>query len=232
MKYIKTFIKFSIIYNPCILNGICVFIALSPVMGSTLEVAEHVTRRLAAPLASKLGRPLNALDHTLMASLDKIENTIPVVRDTPNDIIRRTEQAISALKLISVQKTNNALATTGGVRALETLDAASDRAMTFLDHYLPPHESEKENEAVFIAEQEKPKEGLDRAVYAVGKVSRTVTDRLHGKAQRAIPSAICSLGLAAQLESLNVKVQEIKNQSESKKTQVLDVQDTPEHQTE
>ncbi|XP_026473933.1 lipid storage droplets surface-binding protein 2-like [Ctenocephalides felis] len=196
--------------------------SISPIMASTLDTAENVTRRIAVPLAHHLGRPLNALDNTLMASLDKIQNTIPVVRDTPSDIIRRTEHAISAIKSISVQKTNEALATTNGVRALNTLDAATNRAISLIDHYLPACKSESGDMQLTSAiDSDIPVKGIDRAVIAVGKVGRTVTGRLHGKAQRAIPAAICNLGLAGPLESLNDKVKDMKKKEIKKSDKTL-----------
>jgi perilipin-2 len=136
-----------------------------------LNAAEDcVTRAVstAAPIVSKLDRPIQYVDQTLVKGIDKLEVTAPIIKETPEEIYNQAknkvidvvqphidrvvkfkaagQQKAASLKDLAWQKANEVLATQYGSLAVNGVDTTSALAERLLEYYFPKSESDVEED--------------------------------------------------------------------------------------
>ncbi|XP_037938161.1 lipid storage droplets surface-binding protein 2 isoform X4 [Teleopsis dalmanni] len=138
-----------------------------------LSAAEDcVTRAVttAAPIVSKLDRPIQYMDQTLVKGIDKLEVKAPIIKDTPQEIYNQAkskvidvvqphidrvvkfkaagQQKAASLKELAWQKANEVLATQYGSLAVTGVDTTTALAERLLEYYFPKSESDVEEDNV------------------------------------------------------------------------------------
>ena len=136
-----------------------------------LSAAEDcVTRAVttAAPIVSKLDRPIQYVDQTLVKGIDKLEVKAPIIKDTPQEIYHQAvNKAISvvqphidrvvkfktagqlkasSLKELAWHKANEVLATQYGSLAVNGVDTTTALAERLLEYYFPKSDSDVEED--------------------------------------------------------------------------------------
>ncbi|XP_037938157.1 lipid storage droplets surface-binding protein 2 isoform X1 [Teleopsis dalmanni] len=136
-----------------------------------LSAAEDcVTRAVttAAPIVSKLDRPIQYMDQTLVKGIDKLEVKAPIIKDTPQEIYNQAkskvidvvqphidrvvkfkaagQQKAASLKELAWQKANEVLATQYGSLAVTGVDTTTALAERLLEYYFPKSESDVEED--------------------------------------------------------------------------------------
>lgn len=157
----------------CLLLTICLkFISgYNPIFNWALRTAEdavHLAVNTAAPIVSKLDRPIQYVDQTLCSGIDKLEAKAPIIKEQPQEIFLQAktkvvdavqptlnrvcsmrvagQQKASSLKDLSWQKANEVLATQYGSMAVTGVDNTSALAERLLDYYFPRNENDIEDD--------------------------------------------------------------------------------------
>ncbi|XP_013098819.1 lipid storage droplets surface-binding protein 2 isoform X3 [Stomoxys calcitrans] len=138
-----------------------------------LSAAEDCVSRAvttAAPIVSRLDRPIQYVDQTLVKGIDKLEVKAPIIKDTPQEIYNQAknkvidvvqphidrvvkfktagQQKASSLKDLAWQKANEVLATQYGSLAVNGVDTTTALAERLLEYYFPKSESDVEEDNV------------------------------------------------------------------------------------
>ncbi|XP_012156968.1 lipid storage droplets surface-binding protein 2 isoform X4 [Ceratitis capitata] len=138
-----------------------------------LNAAEDCVSRAvvtAAPIVSKLDRPIQYVDQTLVKGIDKLEVSAPIIKDTPQEIYNQAknkvvevvqphiervtkfktagQQKASSLKDLAWAKANEVLATQYGSLAVSGVDNTTALAERLLEYYFPKGEGDVEEDNV------------------------------------------------------------------------------------
>ncbi|XP_011191730.2 lipid storage droplets surface-binding protein 2 isoform X4 [Zeugodacus cucurbitae] len=138
-----------------------------------LNAAEDCVSRAvvtAAPIVSKLDRPIQYVDQTLVKGIDKLEVSAPIIKDTPQEIYNQAknkvvevvqphiervtkfktagQQKASSLKDLAWAKANEVLATQYGSLAVSGVDTTTALAERLLEYYFPKGEGDVEEDNV------------------------------------------------------------------------------------
>jgi perilipin-2 len=173
-----------------------------------LNAAEDcVTRAVstAAPIVSKLDRPIQYVDQTLVKGIDKLEVTAPIIKETPEEIYNQAknkvidvvqphidrvvkfkaagQQRAASLKDLAWQKANEVLATQYGSLAVNGVDTTSALAERLLEYYFPKSESDVEEDNVPVPASEDP---VLHTVQTVGRLSNKISRRVYRNVSRQI----------------------------------------------
>ncbi|XP_073829455.1 lipid storage droplet-2 isoform X4 [Musca autumnalis] len=136
-----------------------------------LSAAEDCVSRAvttAAPIVSRLDRPIQYVDQTLVKGIDKLEVKAPIIKDTPQEIYNQAknkvidvvqphidrvvkfktagQQKAASLKDLAWQKANEVLATQYGSLAVNGVDTTTALAERLLEYYFPKSESDVEED--------------------------------------------------------------------------------------
>ncbi|XP_004524967.1 lipid storage droplets surface-binding protein 2 isoform X1 [Ceratitis capitata] len=136
-----------------------------------LNAAEDCVSRAvvtAAPIVSKLDRPIQYVDQTLVKGIDKLEVSAPIIKDTPQEIYNQAknkvvevvqphiervtkfktagQQKASSLKDLAWAKANEVLATQYGSLAVSGVDNTTALAERLLEYYFPKGEGDVEED--------------------------------------------------------------------------------------
>ncbi|XP_039959941.1 lipid storage droplets surface-binding protein 2 isoform X1 [Bactrocera neohumeralis] len=136
-----------------------------------LNAAEDCVSRAvvtAAPIVSKLDRPIQYVDQTLVKGIDKLEVSAPIIKDTPQEIYNQAknkvvevvqphiervtkfktagQQKAASLKDLAWAKANEVLATQYGSLAVSGVDTTTALAERLLEYYFPKSEGDVEEE--------------------------------------------------------------------------------------
>lgn len=134
----------------------------------TAEDAVHLAVNTAAPIVSRLDRPIQYVDQTLCSGIEKLEAKAPIIKEQPQEIFQQaktkvvdvvqptlsrvcsirdaSQQKASTLKDLSWQKANEVLATQYGSMAVTGVDNTSALAERLLDYYFPRRENDSEDD--------------------------------------------------------------------------------------
>ncbi|XP_037938160.1 lipid storage droplets surface-binding protein 2 isoform X3 [Teleopsis dalmanni] len=173
-----------------------------------LSAAEDcVTRAVttAAPIVSKLDRPIQYMDQTLVKGIDKLEVKAPIIKDTPQEIYNQAkskvidvvqphidrvvkfkaagQQKAASLKELAWQKANEVLATQYGSLAVTGVDTTTALAERLLEYYFPKSESDVEEDNVPVPASEDP---VLHTVQTVGRLSNKISRRVYRNVSRQI----------------------------------------------
>ncbi|XP_036227152.1 lipid storage droplets surface-binding protein 2 isoform X4 [Bactrocera oleae] len=138
-----------------------------------LNAAEDCVSRAvvtAAPIVSKLDRPIQYVDQTLVKGIDKLEVSAPIIKDTPQEIYNQAknkvvevvqphiervtkfktagQQKAASLKDLAWAKANEVLATQYGSLAVSGVDTTTALAERLLEYYFPKGEGDVEEDNV------------------------------------------------------------------------------------
>ncbi|XP_014085434.1 lipid storage droplets surface-binding protein 2 isoform X3 [Bactrocera oleae] len=136
-----------------------------------LNAAEDCVSRAvvtAAPIVSKLDRPIQYVDQTLVKGIDKLEVSAPIIKDTPQEIYNQAknkvvevvqphiervtkfktagQQKAASLKDLAWAKANEVLATQYGSLAVSGVDTTTALAERLLEYYFPKGEGDVEED--------------------------------------------------------------------------------------
>ncbi|XP_024946456.1 lipid storage droplets surface-binding protein 2-like [Cephus cinctus] len=191
---------------------------------------------LAIPIAKKFEAPIHFVDHTLCMGLDKIEEKVPIVHQSPEKILENayvlalqtvqpavstiyyaneliTTQATS-LKDLSWNKMNQLLSSHYGTVAVNSLDSTAAIVDKLIDQYFPAAGDEKDI-ALVSAEEDK----LLHTLQTVGRLSNKAARRVYSSVIRHlktiktddlkeyISSLVQFLQLTHYIQVINEKVQ-------------------------
>lgn len=173
-----------------------------------LSAAEDcVTRAVttAAPIVSKLDRPIQYVDQTLVKGIDKLEVKAPIIKDTPLEIYNQAknkaisvvqphidrvvkfktagQQRATSLKELAWHKANEVLATQYGSLAVNGVDTTTALAERLLEYYFPRSEAEDEEDCVPVPANEDP---VLHTVQTVGRLSHKISRRVYRNVSRQI----------------------------------------------
>lgn len=173
-----------------------------------LNAAEDcVTRAVttAAPIVSKLDRPIHYIDQTLVNGIDKLEVKAPIIKDTPQEIYNQAkskvidvvqphidrvvkfktvgQQKASSLKDLAWHKANEVLATQYGSLAVNGVDTTTALAERLLEYYFPKSDSEDEEDNVPVPASEDP---VLHTVQTVGRLKNKISRRVYRNVSRQI----------------------------------------------
>jgi len=118
----------------------------------TLSTAEDTVRFAAfhaLPVVQTLERPIHAVDSLACKTLDKVEEHLPIVKKTPDEILTTTKSFVNekwqplhhradSVRDIVSTATNRILDNQIGRFALESIESSVDAIETYTDYYLPP----------------------------------------------------------------------------------------------
>ncbi|XP_054727631.1 lipid storage droplets surface-binding protein 2 isoform X4 [Anastrepha obliqua] len=138
-----------------------------------LNAAEDCVSRAvvtAAPIVSKLDRPIQYVDQTLVKGIDKLEVSAPIIKDTPTEIYNQAKNKVvevvqphiervtkfkaagqekaASLKDLAWAKANEVLATQYGSLAVSGVDTTTALAERLLEYYFPKGEDDVEEDNV------------------------------------------------------------------------------------
>ncbi|XP_015187603.1 PREDICTED: uncharacterized protein LOC107072304 [Polistes dominula] len=152
---------------------------------------------IAAPLAKKFEGQINAVDQKLCEGLDIVEKKVPMVKQPPQEIYDAAKAVMSspiqptieklhslktsatvhasALKEISITKTNELLNTQFGTMAVQGVDNTSVLIDRLLDHYFPAVGGEESTPNPVSAEENK----ILHIVQKVGHLSTKTANRVY-----------------------------------------------------
>lgn len=136
-----------------------------------LNAAEDCVSRAvvtAAPIVSKLDRPIQYVDQTLVKGIDKLEVSAPIIKDTPTEIYNQAKNKVvevvqphiervtkfkaagqekaASLKDLAWAKANEVLATQYGSLAVSGVDTTTALAERLLEYYFPKGEDDVEED--------------------------------------------------------------------------------------
>jgi len=167
----------------------------SPLVESGLSRAEQTAKYVAEtskPIIHKLERPITFADSLLCQGLDKIEELVPAIKKSPDEIknagFQKYEEVkgygnskVDVIKAYGYDQVNQALASAYALAVMQYVDAAIDVTDQLVDRYLPPA---KEGE-----ESEKPAEDAD-VVRRLSFVTDKMRQRMYGQAINVAHTAI------------------------------------------
>lgn len=199
---------------------------------------------IAAPFAKKFETPIHFFDHTLCLGLDKIEEKVPIVKETPNQILENAymlalqtvSPAVSTISyandLIIAQatslkdrgwnKANQILGSHYGIAAMNGLDNTAVVVDKLLDKYFPATRTEED-----IAPASVEEDKLMHTLQTVGRLSNKTARRVYSNVIRnlrtinkdSIKSYVSSvvefLQWTEYLHAVNEKVQHYTSPSKS-----------------
>ncbi|XP_039959942.1 lipid storage droplets surface-binding protein 2 isoform X2 [Bactrocera neohumeralis] len=173
-----------------------------------LNAAEDCVSRAvvtAAPIVSKLDRPIQYVDQTLVKGIDKLEVSAPIIKDTPQEIYNQAknkvvevvqphiervtkfktagQQKAASLKDLAWAKANEVLATQYGSLAVSGVDTTTALAERLLEYYFPKSEGDVEEENVPVSATEDP---VLHTVQTVGRLSHKISRRVYQNVSRQI----------------------------------------------
>jgi len=171
----------------------------------TAEDAVHLAVNTAAPIVSRLDRPIQFVDQTLCSGIDKLEAKAPIIKEQPQEIYQQAktkvvdvvqptlnrvcsirvagQQKASSLKDLSWQKANEVLATQYGSMAVTGLDTTSALAERLLDYYFPRNENDAEDDNTPIDANADP---VLHTCQTVGRLSNKVARRVYRTVSRQV----------------------------------------------
>lgn len=166
----------------------------SPLVESSLSKAEQTAKYVAEtskPIVRKLERPLTFADSLLCQGLDKIEELVPAIKKSPDEIKsagwEKLEEVkgygnskVDTIKAYGYDQVNQALASAYALAVMQYVDAAIDVTDQLVDRYLPPAKEDEETQ--------KP-ENAD-VVRRLSFVTEKMRHRMYGQAIHAAQSAI------------------------------------------
>jgi len=202
---------------------------------------------IAAPIVSKLDRPIQYVDETLVKGIDKLEVCAPIIKEQPKEIYNQAknkvievvqpicalrvagQQKAASLKDLSWQKANEVLATQYGSMAVNGVDNTSALAERLLDYYFPKIESETADASdnIPISANDDP---VLHTVQTVGRLSNKVARRVYRTVSRQIKelkkedvqeyvaSLIAVLRLTQYLNFINEKMNQQQQQQQQNPT--------------
>ncbi|XP_073829454.1 lipid storage droplet-2 isoform X3 [Musca autumnalis] len=174
-----------------------------------LSAAEDCVSRAvttAAPIVSRLDRPIQYVDQTLVKGIDKLEVKAPIIKDTPQEIYNQAknkvidvvqphidrvvkfktagQQKAASLKDLAWQKANEVLATQYGSLAVNGVDTTTALAERLLEYYFPKSESDvEEDDNVPVPASEDP---VLHTVQTVGRLKNKISRRVYRNVSRQI----------------------------------------------
>lgn len=135
------------------------------------RTAEDVVKgavTFSAPIVNKLDGPINFVDQTLVKGIDKLEATVPIIKEQPTEILNQAKtkvmdvvqpriekvcefrkastQKAATLKELSYNKANEVLATHYGSLAVSGVDSTAALAERLLDTFFPKNEEDESQE--------------------------------------------------------------------------------------
>ncbi|XP_047342937.1 lipid storage droplets surface-binding protein 2-like [Vespa velutina] len=162
-----------------------------------LNYATATAVPIAAPLAKKFEGQINAVDQKLCEGLDIVEKKVPIVKKPPQQIYDAAKavmcsslhptieklhsakasatQHASALKEISIAKTNELLNTQYGSIAVQGVDNTSVLINRLLDHYFPAVDGEETVPNPISADENK----VLHTVQTIGQLSTKTAHRVY-----------------------------------------------------
>ncbi|XP_043281818.1 lipid storage droplets surface-binding protein 2-like [Venturia canescens] len=205
---------------------------------TSLTTATKHAVPMAVPIAKKFETSIQFFDNTLCLGLDKIEEKVPIVKETPNQILENAymlaldtvRPAVSTIayaneliiaqaanfKTSSWNKANQILSTHFGTAAVNGLDNTAALVDNLLDKYFPATETEKET-APTSSEEDK----LLHTLQTVGRLSNKTARRLYSNVivnlrtinkeslKTYVNSIVQFLQLTQYLHAVNQKVQSL-----------------------
>ncbi|XP_067638022.1 lipid storage droplets surface-binding protein 2 isoform X2 [Eurosta solidaginis] len=173
-----------------------------------LNAAEDCVSRAvvtAAPIVSKLDRPIQYVDQTLVKGIDKLEVTAPIIKETPQEMYNQAkskvvevvqphfervsklksagQQKAASLKDLAWAKANEVLATHYGSIAVSGVDATTALAERLLEYYFPRSDDDSEDYSVPVSANEDP---VLHSVQTVGRLSHKISRRVYRNVSRQI----------------------------------------------
>lgn len=137
---------------------------------------------IAVPIAKMFESPINFVDYTLCFGLDKIEEKMPIVKEKPEEILKKATLSIShindliiiqatTVRDISWNKTNQILDTHYGSVAMRGLDSTAAVIDKLIDKFFPAKEEEEKQD---IQEEDKLLYTLQTLGHLSNKAARRV----------------------------------------------------------
>ncbi|XP_036319950.1 lipid storage droplets surface-binding protein 2 [Rhagoletis pomonella] len=173
-----------------------------------LNAAEDCVSRAvvtAAPIVSKLDRPIQYVDQTLVKGIDKLEVKAPIIKDTPQEIYNQAkskvvevvqphiervskfktagQQKAASLKDLAWAKANEVLATQYGSLAVSGVDTTTALAERLLEYYFPKGQDDVEEDNIPVSATEDP---VLHTVQTVGRLSHKISRRVYQNVSRQI----------------------------------------------
>ncbi|XP_026478151.1 lipid storage droplets surface-binding protein 2-like [Ctenocephalides felis] len=137
----------------------------------TAESTVQLALATASPYIQKIDKPIHYVDETLVKGINKLEASVPIVKEQPQEILNQTREVFrekkeaitktvqdnvhkvctlrkmgnkkaQSLKDLSWNKANEVLATQYGNMAVEGIDSTSILAEKLLDYYFPATEKD------------------------------------------------------------------------------------------
>eukprot|EP00057_Strongylocentrotus_purpuratus_P017219 XP_011671693.1 PREDICTED: perilipin-2 isoform X3 [Strongylocentrotus purpuratus] len=170
----------------------------------TLEMAESTVSMAAStaqPVVNRLGGPISAANDYANQQMDKLEEKVPIITDTPEkmmtDLQDGTKKMIENTKKAGSDRINNLLLTRLGMALTTSVDTALLLSEFAVDYYLPAEnnstngEKQVPDQALAAAgvegedhiPQDKP---LEATVQRASRVSNKVRRRVVNKAMRNV----------------------------------------------
>jgi len=118
---------------------------INPVLGWTLEKAESTVKGatgVVRPVVDMFGQPLSAADLLACLGLDKVEQIVPSIQKTPEEIYEDIIQKLEAAKAYGMQRGEAMLNTPPGMMALYSIKIGLDIAERYVDASFPPEQDE------------------------------------------------------------------------------------------
>ncbi|KAK0168273.1 hypothetical protein PV327_002097 [Microctonus hyperodae] len=203
---------------------------------------------IAAPIAQKFATGIHFVDQKLCIGLDKIEENVPIITESPEQILEKSymfalqtvKPAVStisyandliisqasSLKNLSWNKANQILNTHYGTVAIDRLDSTALIVDKLIDKYFPPIGDEDVITEPTSSEEDK----LLHTLQTVGKLSNKTARRVYSnvtnnlktlnkdKIKMYIGNVVEFLQITHYLHVVNDKVQQLTGPSKTKKS--------------
>jgi len=118
---------------------------INPLVAWTLETAESTVWGAATrvrPVVDRLGTPLGAADGLACKGLDKVEEIVPGIQKTVDQLYDDAVGVVNHAKAFGYVHGDRLMKSKPGVMALTGLNLSLDYAEKYLDNYLPPQQGE------------------------------------------------------------------------------------------
>ncbi|EZA55191.1 hypothetical protein DMN91_000029 [Ooceraea biroi] len=191
---------------------------------TSVSIATKQAVPIAAPIVKKFETPLSFVDRTLCFGLDKIEEKVPLVKETPAQIYEKAVSTISHVNDVIVTQAvnlrdfswytaNQILDTHYGTAAVKGLDSTAVVVDQLIDKYFPATREEKILEVNTI-EGDKLLHTLQTVGHLSNKAARRVysnivyhlnTNNKNGLLRSYVSSLIEFLRLTRYLHKVNEK---------------------------
>jgi len=160
----------------------------SPLVGSALTRGEHtvlLVAETAKPVVQKFEKPINYADSLLVQGLDKLEEKVPAIKKSPEELKNAGwgtyvalkdygSSKIDGIKSFVTSQADKASATTVGQIVCRSLEKSLEMTEHALDNYLPPGEGEEPAEELEPVDNPTP----DRIVRRITRVSDKMRRRI------------------------------------------------------